>query len=155
MEFFFFPDVYADRYLIDYYVVSFELRDTSCVHTVEVEGRKYISEVLDWEHFKENARSIVLYEYGDEVARFSDIETALKEAYKMACLEASRRMPKEIIPALGVGNPPLEVVKRVFPIAFELEEFPENLEAYLDNLVKQVQVETFEWEKVDDDEIPF
>lgn len=155
MEFYFFPDVYADRYLIDAYIVSFKLRDRSCIRTREWEGREYVVEVLDWEIFKENAHDIVLYEYGDEVARFSDIETALSEAYKMACLEASKRMPRVIEPALGVGNPPTEVLERVFPLSFRAEAFPEDLDRYLNELVKNLEVETLEWEKADDDEIPF
>ncbi|MCS7278160.1 MAG: hypothetical protein NZ531_04850, partial [Aquificaceae bacterium] len=105
--------------------------------------------------FKESAYDIALYEYGDEVARFSDIETALSEAYKMACLEASKRLPKVIEPAMGVGNPPKEVIDRVFPLSYRLENFPEDINAYLDNLIKNLEVETLEWEKADDDEIPF
>ncbi|MCS6957890.1 MAG: hypothetical protein RMK75_05465 [Aquificaceae bacterium] len=155
MEFYFFPDVYADRYLVDTYIVSFKLRDKSCVKTREWESREYITEVLDWEAFKESAYDIALYEYGDEVARFSDIETALSEAYKMACLEASKRLPKVIEPAMGVGNPPKEVLDRVFPLSYRLENFPEDINAYLDNLIKNLEVETLEWEKADDDEIPF
>ncbi len=155
MELYFFPDVYADRYLVDSYIISFKLKDKSCVETRELEGREYVVQVHDWEAFKENAYDIVLYEYGDEVARFSDIETALSEAYKMACLEASRRIPKVIEPALGVGNPPIEVVERVFPLSFKAEAFPEDLDSFLDHLVKNVEIETLEWEKADDDEIPF
>ncbi len=155
MEFYFFPDVYADRYLVDAYIISFKLKDKSCVETRELEGREYVVQVHDWETFKEKAYDIVLYEYGDEVARFSDIETALSEAYKMACLEATRRSPKVIEPALGVGNPPIEVVERVFPFSFQPDAFPQDLDRYLDELVKNVEIETLEWEKADDDEIPF
>ena len=118
-------------------------------------GREYITEVLDWEEFKKSAYDIVLYEYGDEVARFSDIELALSEAYRMACLEASRRIPKVIEPALGIGSPPLDVLKRVFPFNFTHEAFPEDLNKFLDDLVKNLETETMEWEKIDDDEISF
>lgn len=155
MEFYFFPDVYADRHLVDAYIVSFRLRDRRCIRTREWEGREYITEVLDWEAFKENAYDVVLYEYGDEVARFSDIEIALSEAYKMACLEASRRLPRAIEPALGLGNPPLEVIRKVFPISFSVEPFPEDLDGFLEELIKNLEVETLEWGKADDDEIPF
>ncbi|MCS7170961.1 MAG: hypothetical protein N3D14_05570 [Aquificaceae bacterium] len=155
MEFYFFPDVYADRYLVDAYIVCFKLRDVSCVNTKEWEGRAYITEVLDWDTFKKNAYDIVLYEYGDELARFSDIGLALSEAYKMACLEASKRTPKVIEPALGLGSPPPEVLEKVFPLSYKPTNFPENLDAFLENLIKNVDVETLEWEKVDDDEIPF
>ncbi len=155
MEFFFFPDVYADRHLIDSYVISFKLRDESCVITREWEGKRYITEILDWQEFKRNAYDIVLYEYGDEVARFSDIELALTEAYKMACMEASRRLPKRIEPALGLGCPPLDIVKRVFPFSFKLEAFPKDLNKFLDELVRNVEIETLEWGRLDDDEVSF
>lgn len=155
MEFYFFPDVYADRYLIDTYIIAFKLADRSCVETRQWEGREYVVRVLDWETFKKSAYDIILYEYGDEIAQFSDIETALSEAYKMACLEASKRIPKVIEPAMGPGNPPPEVIQRVFPLQFRPEPFPDNLEAYLDHLVKNLEIETIEWENMDDDEIPF
>ncbi|MFN7064812.1 MAG: hypothetical protein ACK4OF_01485 [Aquificaceae bacterium] len=155
MEYFFFPDIYADRSLIDFYVISFRLRDKSCVETREWEGREYITKVLDWECFRRSAYDIVLYEYGDELGRFSDIELALSEAYRRACLEASRQIPRRIEPALGVGNPPREVLKRVFPLEYEPEPFPEDLDRYLEDLVKNLETETPEWEKADDDEIPF
>ncbi len=155
MEFYFFPDVYADRYLIDAYIISFKLKDKSCVRTREWESREYVTEITDWETFKKSVHEIVLYEYGDEVARFSDIETALSEAYKMACLEASRRSPKVIEPALGIGNPPLEVVERVFPLSFKKEAFPKDLDKFLEDLIRNLEIETIEWEKADDDEAPF
>ncbi|MCS7262456.1 MAG: hypothetical protein NZ560_03460 [Aquificaceae bacterium] len=155
MEFYLFPDVYADRYLVDTYVISFRLKDRSCVRTVEWQGKQYIREVPDWEAFKRGAYQIVLYECGEEIARFSDIETALSEAYRMACLEASKRLPKVIEPALGLGNPPPEVVRRVFPLSYKPLPFPEDLKSFLEDVVKSVEVETIEWEKVDDDEIPF
>ncbi|MCS6999033.1 MAG: hypothetical protein NZL86_06545 [Aquificaceae bacterium] len=155
MEFYFFPDVYGDRQLVDIYVISFRLDNKECVRTWEWEGREYIREVLDWEAFRNSAYDIVLYEYGDEIARFSNIEVALSEAYKMSCLEASKRLPKVIEPALGPGNPPIEVVKRVFPLSYKPTLFPEDLNSFLEDLVRNLQVETLEWEKVDDDEIPF
>lgn len=123
MQFYFFTDVYAGRHLIDIYAVSFRLEDRSCVKTVEWEGREYIKEVLDWEVFKSSIKEIVLYEYGEEIARFSDIELALSEAYRMSCIEASKRMPKVIEPAFGPGNPPPEVVKRVFPLSYKPTPF--------------------------------
>lgn len=155
MEYFFFPDLYADRYLIDFYVISFKLKDKSCIMTKEWEGREYITKVLDWEAFKNNAYDIVLYEYGDEIGRFSDIELALLESYKMAYMEAKRHAPKSIEPALGIGNPPIEVLERVLPFEYKIEAFPENLDVYLEELVKSVEVETTEWEQIDDDETAF
>ncbi len=155
MEYFFFPDVYADRYLIDFYVVSFKLRDKSCVITKEWEGMEYIVKILDWEAFKNSAYDIVLYEYGDEIGRFSDIELALLEAYKKSYIEARRHMPQNIEPALGMGNPPIEVLERVLPFEYKPEAFPQNLDNYLEELVKKVEVETTEWEQIDDDEAAF
>lgn len=155
MQSYFFTDVYADRHLINIYAVSFSLEDESCVKTVRWEGKEYIREVLDWEVFKRSAKDIVLYECGDEIAKFSDIETALSEAYRMSCIEASKLMPKVIEPALGFDNPPPEVINRVFPLTYKLTPFPKNLNAFLDNLVKSVEVEDMEWEKVDEDEEPF
>ncbi|RMH80637.1 MAG: hypothetical protein D6674_03105 [Acidobacteria bacterium] len=155
MEFYFFPDVYADRFLVDYYIVAFKLKDKGCVETREWEGREYITRVLDWECFKRSAYDIVIYEFGDELARFSDIETALSDAYKMACLEASRRVPSSIVPATGIGSPPVEVIKKVFPMPFDFEPFPEDVDSFLDQLVKKVEVQTIEKEHTDDDEIPF
>lgn len=155
MDFYFLIDVYADRHLIDAYIISFRLYDKSCVRVAEYEGREYVVEVLDWEAFKKSAKEVVLYEYGDEIARFSDIEVALSEAYRMSCIEASKRMPKVIEPAIGIGNPPPEVVEKVFPLNYKLTPFPENLDSFLEELVKNLEIESFEWEKADDDEIPF
>ena len=155
MEFFFFPDVYADRYLIDYYIVSFKLLDESMISTQEWEGRKYITDIKDWEAFKESAYDIVLYEFGDEVERFNNIETALKTAYRMAYTEASRRVPKSILPSIGIGSPPIDVIKRVFPVSFEFEIFPKDLDLFLDRIVKETEEEITRSEFNDDDEIPF
>jgi hypothetical protein len=155
MEFFFFTDVYADRYLIDYYIVSFKLFDESVVSTKEWEGRKYITDIKDWEAFKESAYDIVLYEFGDEVERFNDIETALRTAYRMAYTEASRRVPKSTLPSIGIGSPPIDVIKRVFPVSFEFEIFPEDLDLFLDRIVRETEEEITRSEFNDDDEIPF
>ena len=70
MEFFFFPDVYADRELVDYYIVTFELEDLSCVEIMDLDGKHYIKEVLDWDLLRKSAKHIVLYELGDEIERF-------------------------------------------------------------------------------------
>ncbi|NPB08021.1 MAG: hypothetical protein GXN96_03735, partial [Aquificae bacterium] len=83
-ELFFFIDVYGDRELIDYYILSFKLEDLSSVELVKQSGKYYIRRVKDWEKFKESAKEIHLYEFGDEIERFGDIETALREAYKIA-----------------------------------------------------------------------
>ncbi len=156
MEFFFFPDVYADRELIDFYIITFKLKDKGSVRTLMWEDKEYIVEVLDWQAFKNSAYDIVLYEFGDEVARYSDIETALSEAYKMAYISAQRLEPNDIVPAMGVGNPPVDVIKRVFPKPFRLDPFPQDLESYLDNLVRSVELKVTEDEEpTDDEEFPF
>lgn len=156
MEFFFFPDVYADRELIDFYIITFKLKDKRSVKTQKWEDREYIVEILDWQAFKESAYDIVLYEFGDEIARYDDIETALAEAYKMAYLSAQRLEPNDIVPAMGMGNPPLDLIKRVFPKPFHLDKFPEDLDSYLDQVVKSVELKVIEDEEpIDDDEIPF
>ncbi len=136
MEFFFFPDVYADRDLVDYYIVTFELENLSCIEIMDLEGKHYIKEVLDWELLRKEVRHIVLYELGDEIERFSDLEEALNLAYRLAYEEARRRGAKEVVPAMGVGNPPLSVINRVYPFSFSLEPFPKNLEVYLEKLVR-------------------
>jgi hypothetical protein len=66
VELFFFPDVYADRELVDYYIVTFELEDLSCVEIMDLDGKHYIKEVLDWDLFRKRAKHIVLYELGDK-----------------------------------------------------------------------------------------
>ena len=152
MEFFFFLDVYADRQLIDYYVLSFKLKDTSMIKTKNLEGREYITEIEDLETFKKSAYNIVLYEFGDEIDRFDDIEVALKSAYSMAYAEALRLNPKSIQPAMGYGNPPLPLIWKTFPAHIELDPFPENLDLYLENLVREMEEEMLWGDAEDDDE---
>ncbi len=151
MEFFFFIDVYADRELIDYYIVTFKLKDTESVRLVGNSGKYYIKGVKNWEKFKEDAYDIALYELGDEIDRFKDIEEALREAYRIAIGEAVRRGAKKIVPAIGFGNPPVEVVERVYPEKLEFEKFPENLDEFLDRIVKETYIETTN-ERAKDDE---
>jgi hypothetical protein len=116
MEFFFFLDIYADRQLIDYYILSFKLGNLKSVELKQWSGKKYIVGIRDWERFKKTTYDIVLYELGDEIERFKDIETAFREGYKIAYREAARRGAKRILPAIGYGNPPADVVKRFFPV---------------------------------------
>ncbi len=137
MEFFFFLDIYGDGELIDYYIISFKLNNLRCVEISNWSGKGYISKIKDWDTFKKNVSDIKLYEYGDEIERFTDIETALKEGYKIAYREASRRGAKEIIPAIGFGTPPLDIIEKVFPVEFKLDPFPKNLDNFLDNIVKR------------------
>ncbi len=141
VELFFFPDVYADRDLIDYYIVTFELTNLSSVELMELDGKYYIKRVLDWERFKRDAKHVVLYELGDEIDRFSNVEEALKMAYKLAYEEAIRRGAKDVLPATGVGNPSIDIIKKVFPVEFWLEEFPKNLEAYLEHLIRNLYIQ--------------
>jgi len=140
VELFFFLDVYADRELIDYYILTFELLDLSSVELMELDEKYYIKRIVDWERFKKGTRHIVLYELGDEIDRFSDIEEALMVGYELAYDEAVRREAKSILPATGVGNPPIDVIKRVFPYDFELEAFPKDLDTYLEEIVKNLYI---------------
>jgi hypothetical protein len=157
MEFFFFLDVYADRYLVDYYILAFKLRDTTSVVLSEWEGRKYIDRIRNWERFVKGAYDIVLYELGDEIERFKDIDTALREGYKIAYREASRRGAKEIVPAIGPGNPPVEVVFETFPESIDFDRVPNTpseLDKFLENVAKEVNEEPLKRGK-DDDGIAF
>ncbi len=151
MEFFFFIDVYADRELIDYYIVTFKLKDIESVKIVGNSGKYYIKGIENWEKFKKDAYDIALYELGDEVDRFKDIEEALREAYKIAIGEAIRRGAKRIVPAIGFGNPPVEVVERVYPEKLEFEKFPEDLDEFLDRIVKETYMETSNERRKDDE----
>ncbi|HID66503.1 MAG TPA: hypothetical protein EYP32_06900 [Aquificaceae bacterium] len=155
MEFFFFIDVYADRELIDYYIITFKLDDLSSVEITSQQGKYYIREIKDWEKFKEDVYDITLYEMGDEIDRFSDIETALREAYKIAIGEGARRGAKKIVPAIGFGNPPPGVVEKVYPEKLEFEKFPEDLDSFLDKIVKETFMETTGERSKDDDKTPF
>ncbi len=155
MEFFFFTDVYADKHLIDYYVVAFKLKDESAVETKEWEGKKYITHIKSWDAFKDSAYDIVLYEFGDEVERFTDIENALKTAYKMAYVEASRKIPKSVVPSIGIGSPPIEAIRKTFPAVFVFEPFPKDLDGFLERIVRESEGEIIRSEFNDDDEIPF
>jgi len=154
MELFFFLDVYADRQLIDYYILTFRLSDPKSVDLKEWSGKSYVAGIRDWEKFRESAYDIVLYELGDEIERFRDIETALREGYKIAYREAVRRGAKRILPAIGYGNPPVEVVKRFFPVEPEFERFPEDIDGFLEEIVRNTP-----WELTKrgftDEEFPF
>ncbi len=153
MEFFFFLDVYADRQLIDYYILSFKLGNLKSVDLKEWSGKSYIVGIKDWEKFRKTTYDIVLYELGDEIERFRDIETALREGYSIAYREATRRGAKRIVPAIGYGNPPVDVVKRFFPVPFEFERFPEDLDSFLEDIVRSTPRE-LSTRGIEDDEIP-
>ena len=141
MEFFFFLDVYADRQLIDYYILSFKLGHLKSVELKDWSGKNYIVGIKDWDKFKKHTYDIVLYELGDEIERFKDIETAFTEGYKIAYKEASRRGAKRILPAIGYGNPPAEIVERFFPVKPDFEKFPENIDEFLEEVVKNTPKE--------------
>lgn len=149
-ELFFFIDLYADRELIDYYILTFKLEDVKSVELVGQSGKQYIRKVKDWERFKASAKDIVLYELGEEIERFNDIELALKEAYRIAIAEAVRRGAKKIVPAIGVGNPPPEVLEKVYPEKLEFEKFPEDLDAFLERIVRETFIEMGERSQEDE-----
>ncbi len=154
MEFFFFLDVYADRQLIDYYILSFKLGNLKTVELKEWSGKSYIVSIKNWERFKKSTYDIILYELGDEIERFGDIETAFREGYKIAYKEAARRGAKKILPAIGYGNPPPEVVERFFPVKPAFDKFPEDIEKFLEDIVKNTP-DQMSRRGIEDDEIPF
>ena len=154
MEFFFFLDIYADRQLIDYYILAFKLGNLKSVKLKEWSGKNYIVGIRNWERFKETTYDIVLYELGDEIERFRDIETAFREGYKIAYREAARRGARRILPAIGYGNPPVEVVKRFFPVEPEFERFPEDIDKFLEEIVKNTPRELTK-RGFTDEEFPF
>ncbi len=154
MEFFFFLDVYADRQLIDYYILSFKLGNLKTVELKEWSGKSYIVSIKNWERFKKSTYDIILYELGDEIERFRDIETAFREGYKIAYKEAARRGAKKILPAIGYGNPPPEVVERFFPVKPAFDKFPEDIEKFLEDIVKNTP-DQMSRRGIEDDEIPF
>ncbi|MDQ7081576.1 MAG: hypothetical protein Q9N34_00140 [Aquificota bacterium] len=117
-------------------------------------GKSYIVGIKDWERFRKTTYDIVLYELGDEIERFRDIETALREGYSIAYKEATRRGARRIVPAIGYGNPPADVVKRFFPVPFEFERFPEDLDSFLEDIVRSTPSE-LSTRGIEDDEIPF
>jgi len=149
-ELFFFIDLYADRELIDYYILTFKLEDVTSVELVGQSGKQYVRKVKDWERFKASAKDIVLYELGEEIERFNDIEVALREAYRIAIAEAARRGAKRIVPAIGVGNPPPEVLEKVYPEKLEFEKFPEDLDAFLERIVRETYIEMGERSQEDE-----
>jgi hypothetical protein len=153
MEFFFFLDVYADRQLIDYYILSFKLGNLKSVELREWSGKSYIVRVKDWERFRRTTYDIILYELGDEIERFRDIETALREGYRIAYREASRRGARKVVPAIGYGNPPVDLVERFFPVPFEFEKFPEDIDSFLEEIVRSTPRE-LSTRGIDDDEVP-
>ena len=154
MEFFFFLDVYAERQLIDYYILAFKLGNLKSVQLKQWSGKSYIVAIKDWERFKKTTYDIVLYELGDEIERFKDIETAFREGYKIVYKEAARRGAKNIVPAIGWGNPPVEIVKRFFPVEPKFEKFPEDIDKFLEDVVKSIPKEVSK-RGSGDDEIPF
>ncbi|HHJ63714.1 MAG TPA: hypothetical protein ENJ61_02295, partial [Aquifex aeolicus] len=108
----------------------------------------------DWERFRKTTYDIVLYELGDEIERFKDIETAFREGYRIAYREAARRGARKILPAIGYGNPPVDVVRRFFPVEPEFERFPENIDRFLEEVVRNTPEEMTR-RGIEDDEIPF
>ncbi|NPB06108.1 MAG: hypothetical protein GXO03_00730 [Aquificae bacterium] len=154
MELFFFVDVYADRELIDYYIVNFTLEDPSSVELSTHAGKYYVRGIKDLERFKRSVKRAVLSELGEKVGEYETLEEALKEAYERAVSEAISRGAKEIVPAVGFCNPPPELIKEVFPLPYAFDPFPENLEAYLDELAKKVTGELRQ-RLQDEDELSF
>jgi len=155
MKLFFYIDVYADRELVEDYVLTFELEDASCVELARHGGKSYVRKVKDWERFKESAKEVVLHEMGEELERFKDIEEGLRSAYRYAVKEAKRRGASSVVPAIGFCNPPPEVVEKVFPLPLRWESFPEDLEAFLEKVVREVSEGVAGERWSDEDEVSF
>ena len=66
-----------------------------------------------------------------------------------------RQVPKSILPSIGIGAPPVDVIRRVFPVSFEFERFPADIDLFLEKIVKETEEEIPRGEFSDDDEIPF
>jgi predicted Fe-S protein YdhL (DUF1289 family) len=71
---------------------------------MDLDGKHYIKEVFNWDLLRKSAKHIVLYELGDEIERFSDLEDALRTAYRLAYEEAMRRGAKEDSARHGRGK---------------------------------------------------
>lgn len=140
MDLYFYLDIYADRTLIDYYLVSFKLIKLDLIETRELNSSIYITKIYDWEEFKNNVSNITLHEYGDELKRFSDLELAMKEGYKLALRQANKISAKKIFPVTGPGCPPLEIINITFPANFETLIAPDrtNIDTFLEKIIKGI-----------------
>ncbi len=140
MDLYFYLDIYADKTLIDYYLVSFKLIKLDLIETRELNSSIYITKVYNWEEFKNNVSNITLHEYGDELKRFSDVELAMREGYKLALRQANKIAAKKIFPATGPGCPPLEIINITFPGNFETLIAPDktNIDAFLEKIIKGI-----------------
>ncbi|MCS7083592.1 MAG: hypothetical protein NZL90_01230 [Aquificaceae bacterium] len=136
-EVLFYADVFADRYLIHMYTIRFELPDVDYVEFYK--DWNFLRVVKDIDRLLKDANNVVVYEVNKRGRRSRNLGLALKSAYERVYEFASMCSIGQITPAIGVGYPPVELIRMVFPAPFELETFPDDLDNYLQNLVRSVK----------------
>ncbi len=135
MNLFFYLDTYVGEYLINFYMVSFKLVDLESVELVDFHGTKLISNILDWDSFKSSVGNIYLLEYGEAIERFFDIEEAIRAGYDAIFELAKSSAGHKPRPVVGVGYPPLFIIKKLYPNVFEDMIFQESLDTFLEQLL--------------------
>jgi hypothetical protein len=136
MDLYFYLDTYVGEYLINFYMISFKLLDLDSVEITDFYGSKLISNVLDWDSFVSSVGNIYLLEYGDPIQRFYDIEEAIKTGYDIT-FEISKSTSHNLKPrpVVGVGYPPLFILKKFYPDLFEDLILKDGLDTFLDRLL--------------------
>lgn len=134
MNLFFYLDTYIGDYLVNFYMVSFKLVDLDCVEITDLNGTKLISNILDWDSFVSSVGNIYLLEYGEAIERFFDIEEAIKAGYD-AIFELAKSSTHKPRPVVGVGYPPIFLLKNLYPKLFEDMIFQDSLDKFLDQLL--------------------
>ncbi|MEN3034281.1 MAG: hypothetical protein ABDH18_04760 [Aquificaceae bacterium] len=133
-EVLFYTDVFADRYLVHMCTVRFELYEIEYVEFYK--GWNFLRDVRDIDRLLKEAKNVMIYEINKPRRRARNLEIALKTAYEKVYAFASACSIGEVIPAIGVGYPPVDLIRRVFPAPFEFEAFPKDLDKYLKDLVR-------------------
>ncbi|GAB6078113.1 hypothetical protein [Hydrogenobaculum acidophilum] len=136
MELYFYLDTYVGEYLINFYMVSFKLLDLDSVEITDFYGSKLISNILDWDTFSSSVGNIYLLEYGDPIQRFYNIEEAIRTGYdiifEIAKSSGQHLKPR---PVIGVGYPPLFLIKKLYPTLFEDMILKESIDEFLDQIL--------------------
>lgn len=136
MDLFFYLDTYVGEYLINFYMISFKLVDLDTVEIVDFHGSKLISDVLDWGSFSSSVGNIYLLEYGEPIERFFNIEEAIRTGYDTIFeIASSVRKSFKPRPALGVGYPPLFILKKLYPNIFKDMIIQNSLEDFLNHIL--------------------
>ncbi|MGC8678029.1 MAG: hypothetical protein ACP5UF_07455 [Hydrogenobaculum sp.] len=136
MDLYFYLDTYVGEYLINFYMVSFKLLDLDSVEITDFYGSKLISNILDWDTFSTSVGNIYLLEYGDPIQRFYNMEEAIKTGYDIIfeIAKSSTNVLKPR-PVVGVGYPPLFLLKKLYPDLFEDMLFRQGLDEFLDQIL--------------------